>query len=350
MSIYLKNLAHYHPDHIVDNHFLKGICDADPAWVLSKTGIIERRSMTDYQGDLPGYELLRRLIAKWKSEALVNDWPKIDLIISAASHDDLHYPNPGNLIAKDEGLVAPVFQLKSACTSVAYAVFLARSVLSTTFYNDVLVLNAEAFTRYVDYGDRRSCILFGDAASMLFVSKESGAFQLIDVDIGGQGLDIVQELRTSDTSHLTINEMATGELQPGKPRVNRRKRSEPKFQQDGRAVVEFVLTQMPSKIELILRKNNLTLAQVDHVVLHQSNLVMMAELIDRVGLPQQKHLYNVDRFGNTSSSGWVTVLSQNQSKIKPNAIVLVSVFGAGMTWSNILLKRTSESLGGPINQ
>ncbi len=294
--------------------------------------------MRDYEGDSPGLEITKRCFEKWKREH-GGEVGAIDLIISASTHDDIHFPNPGNLIAQQENLLVPVFQLKTACTSAAYAIYLARSLLTSGLHQEVLILNGEPITRYMDYGDRRSCVLFGDGANVFTVSRAGGTFEILDMEVGGQGLEIVQANRVSDTSHLSVNEMTTGVLVPGKPWVNRRRNSDKKFQQDGKAVVDFVLTQIPGKVQSLLEKNRMRTQDLHYVVTHQSNLCMMNDLLERLGVPKTKSIYNIDRFGNTGAAGWATVLSEKKDDIQSGEIILASVFGAGMTWSNLLLRK-----------
>ncbi|MEN9724292.1 MAG: beta-ketoacyl-acyl carrier protein synthase [Pseudomonadota bacterium] len=338
-QIYIKHLSHYHPETVVTNQQFENFLDTTSDWILERTGIRERRAFPEYSGDFPGTELAKRALQGVLDDPGF-DRSRVGMIISAATHDDIHYPNAGNLIAEELGLEVPVFQIKVACTSVAYAIFLARSILATSMDQDILIVNGEAFTRYLDYGDRRSSILFGDAATALVVSKNPGVFEVLDVEIGGKGLSIVQATRVSETSHLTVDDLMAGELTHGKPELNRRRSDQKKFQQDGKKVVEFVLSEIPPKVKALLSRKGLNLNDLSYVVTHQSNLVMMTQLYDALEIPSEKRLYNVDRFGNTGSSGWVTVLSETHPKIRENALVLASVFGAGMTWANLLLRKT----------
>ncbi len=338
MKTYIKHLAHYHPDSKILNERFQDQLDTTSEWIIKKTGIVERRYMNDYHGNFPGLEISRRALKELLVKEEV-DLSKVGMIISSSTHDDIHYPNAGNIVSEQLGLQVPVFQLKSACTSVAYAIYVARAILSTSDISNILVLNGEPFTRYVDYGDRSSCILFGDAATAMVISKDDGTFEITDAEVGGEGLQIVQATRVSDTSHLTAEDIVTGELTHGKPEFNRRKDTDKKFQQDGKKVIDFVINRMPSKIELLLKRNGLTIDEIDFAIAHQSNLVMMNDLWSKVGVAKEKHLYNVDLYGNTSSAGWISVLSQNSEKIPSGSLVLASVFGAGMTWSNILLKK-----------
>jgi len=338
MGLYIKHLSHYHPEGIIDNKRFEQSLDTTNEWIIEKTGIEERRFLNDYEGPFPGYTLAKRALQPiLDSPTFAKE--NIGMIISASTHDDIHYPNSGNMIAEELGLEVPVLQIKTACTSVAYAIFLCRAILSTSEIKEILILNGEAFTKYIDYGDRSSCILFGDAASALVISKDTGIFEILDIEVGGKGLQIVQANRTSPTAHISANDIVTGEMSYGKPKFDRRRDSDKKFQQDGKKVVDFVLNEIPSKINSILKNSNLSIGQMDFVISHQSNFVMMSRLWEMLEVPKFKHLYNIKNFGNTGSSGWMTVLSENQENIKNGSLGLASVFGAGMTWANLILKK-----------
>ena len=338
MKTFIKLISHYHPSGVIDNKRFEESLDTTSEWILERTGIEERRFLNDYEGSFPGHELAKRALDKIIQHPKF-DKEKIGMIISASTHDDIHYPNAGNMVSEELGIEVPVFQIKVACTSVAYAIYLARAILQTSELKEILILNGEAFTKYVDYGDRSSCILFGDGASALVISKEEGIFEVLDVEIGGKGLQIVQASRVSPTSHISANDMVTGELSYGKPQYNRRKDSDKKFQQDGKKVVEFVLEQMPGKIKAILAKLNITVPELDFVICHQSNLVMMKKLWEALEVPESKQYLNIQKFGNTGSAGWVTVLSSEQEHIPSGQKGLVSIFGAGMTWANLAIKK-----------
>lgn len=337
-KIYISNLAHYHPDGVIDNKKFEETLETTAQWIEDKVGISERRFMPDYQDLMPVYEITRRVFKAFleKAPSALKD---IDLIISCGTHDDLHYPNPGNLISEEFGISAPTFQIKVACTSAAYALSIASAFIKSSQATKVLILNGEPFTRFIDYGDRSSSILFGDGATAFIVSGEPGDFELINIELGSKGMKIVEASRTSETSHFTPSEFSTGQISPSKPIYNRRRNSDKKFQQDGKAVVEFVLSNMPSKINSFLDASKFDKKSVDYFICHQSNMSMMNKLFDELKFPRAKHLHNIKHFGNTGSSGWISVLSQNQESIQSDQVIFATVFGAGMTWANLLLKK-----------
>lgn len=337
-KVYISALSSYHPDGLILNKDFEKSLSTTDEWIRSRTGIVSRFTMKDYVGELPVVEIARRAVQRLEKSSLF-DPKKIDLVISASTYDDLHYPSAGNLIAEEYGIIAPVFQLKSACTSVAYAIHVAKGMIGAGQCSSVLVVNGEPFTRFVDYGDRSSCILFGDAATAMLVTDAAGGFEVVDSSIGGVGLKLVQANAVSETSHLTAEDILAGELTPGKPPLNRRRSSDKKFQQDGKKVTEFVLKTVPVSVKKFLTKNKISTAEVDKVIFHQSNLVMMRQLLQALEIAESKHLFNVDTCGNTSSAGWVSVLSQKSDEIDPGDLILTSVFGAGMTWANLLLRK-----------
>lgn len=338
MKTFIKHLGHYHPEGLIENSHFERSVETTSDWIIQKTGIIERRYLNDYNGARPGLELSKRALKTIKKNPTFNE-QKIGMIICASTHDDIHYPSAGNLISEELGIDVPVMQLKTACTSIAYALYVARSLLQTSDMEEILIITGEAFTRYVDYGDRTSCILFGDAGVALTISRNSGIFELVDVEIGGKGLEIIQATRVSETSHLTPDDLVAEEMTPRKSYKNRRTDSEKKFQQDGKKVFNFVIEEIPDKFKKFLRKNRFAIEDVNFFISHQSNLVMMNQLCERIGISNEKHIYNVDLFGNTSSAGWASVLSQNIDHIPSASLVATSAFGAGMTWSNLLFRK-----------
>ena len=330
---YINRVAHYHPDGVIDNSLFENHLDTTSEWIESRVGIRTRRFLDDYTGDFPVFELCKRVVLKLQEDGNWNA-DNVDLIISCSSLDDLSYPGPANMISEFLGRDVPAFHLKNACSSVVYAIEVARSMLQSGRYREILIVNGEPFTRHADYGDRNSCILFGDGASALVLSANPSGFEILDCEIGGKGLMLVSSTRTSETSHISVTDFVSGE-------VNGPQNSYKKFEQDGRQVFKFVLKNLPGPILAFMERNGESNQSINYAIFHQANLLMMNSLCERVGISSEKHLYNIDQFGNTSSAGWVTVLSEAEklSKFKQEENVLVSVMGGGMTWGNLLLRR-----------
>jgi 3-oxoacyl-[acyl-carrier-protein] synthase-3 len=328
------------PETVLDNRFLEGILDTTDAWIRGRVGIAERRVMSDYRGGFPVFEIARRAV-----DRLVDttgfDLGSVDLILSASSMDDLQYPGPANMLSQHFGLNVPAFQIKNACSSVVYALEVARGLLQLGAYRRILVVNGEPFTMQTDYADRTSAILFGDAASALVVSNEPGPLELVDVALGGRGARVINATAPGAAPARSIRDVfpraadASADDGPGgvAPSFGR-------FQQIGREVFDFVVNDMPREIGAFLAAQELSIDDVDWFIGHQANLSMLDALCKNLGVPAAKHLYNIDRFGNTSSAGWVTVLSEAlaEKRFEPGDQLLVSVYGGGLAWGSFLAR------------
>lgn len=342
-KLYISALAHYHPDFILSNGVFEKSMNTSNDWIIEKLGIRERRFMGDYEGPAAVFELGRRVVEKVRAQN-ASLFSNIDYILSCGSMDDYNYPSTANLISEHFKISAPCLHLKAACASFVYAVQVGSALMASGAAKTILIVNSEPFTRQVDYGDRSSAVLFGDAATACILTFKDGDFEILATETGGLGLPLVKASRVSESSHISVSDFYRGKMPFGVPEVNRRKRMEvKKFEQNGKEVKDFVLTKIPKIIDDFLLKNNLTTELVEWFILHQANLRMMEDLCERLDIAPDKHLFNIDRFGNTSSAGAPAVLSEsNQNKLfKKSERILMSTFGAGMCWGTLLLKSSN---------
>ncbi len=338
--VFLDHVTHYVPEGVLDNHFFEGILETTDAWIRGRVGIAERRVMSDYRGSFPVFEIGKRAVERLV-ETTGFDLGSVDLILSASCTDDLQYPGPGNMISQHFGLRVPAFQLKNACSSVVYALEVARGLLQLGSYRRILIVNGEPFTIQTDYADRTSAILFGDAASAMVVSNEPGALELLDVAIGGRGACVINGTAPGASPTRSIRDVCPAP--PGaaddayfggiEPRFGR-------FQQAGREVFDFVVNDMPGEIQAFLARQQVSIDEIDWFIGHQANLSMLDALCKSLGVDADKHLFNIDRYGNTSSAGWVTVLSEAlaDGRFESGDQVLVSAFGGGLAWGSLLAR------------
>lgn len=335
--VYLKHLAHYLPDRVLDNAFFASILDTTDEWIREKIGIAERRHMGDYRGALPVFEIGRRAVDRLVAGGGY-DLARADLLMAAACTDDLQYPGPANLLSEHYGLRVPAFQMKNACSSVVYGLEVCRGLLQLGAYRDILVVSGEPFTVQTDYADRRSAVLFGDAAAALVVSSEPGLFEVEAVALGGRGSRVIHSTAPGARPGLRIDDVLADDVPP---RSGHDAAGWGRFDQDGREVLDFVLNTMPAEIEAFLAANGRSIGDVDWFIGHQANLVMLEKLAHKLGVPPRKHLHNVERTGNVSSVGWVTVLSEQleAGRFASGDRILVSAFGGGLAWGSALLRR-----------
>lgn len=332
--IHLKHLAHYHPDRVIDNAFFEAILDTSDAWIREKTGIRERRHMDDYRGLHPVFELGRRAVDRLLATTSFT-LDQADLLLFAACTDDLQYPGPANLISEHYGLTVPAFQMKNACSTLVYALEVCRGLLQLPTYRNILVVCGEPFTVQADYGDRRSAMLFGDAGAAFVVSTEPGPFAIEQIAVSGRGSQVIHSTAPGARPTRTIDELVPSAA------GSARDAGWGRFDQSGREVYDFVTNTIPAEIEAFLAQGGRSIADVDWFIGHQANLVMLEALCQKLGVPPDKHLYNVDRRGNVSSAGWLTVLSEELAadRFAPGDSILASAFGGGLAWGSALLRR-----------
>ncbi len=334
---YVRHLTHYFPERVLDNAFFEGIMDTSDDWIRERLGILERRVMSDYRGSFPVFEIGRRAVDKL-IERTSFEIGEVDLIVSCSCNDDLQFPGPGNMLSEHYGLEVPAFHMKNGCSSVVYGMQVARGLLATGAYRNVLLVNGEPFTRFTDYGDRSSAVLFGDAGTAMVLSSEEGELEVLDVEIGGRGSMVINATAPGAVPDKGIHEVLDPQgnddwhegVQPAWGR----------FQQDGRAVYDFVVNTMPAEILGFLERTGSSVDDIDWFIGHQANLVMLEALCEKLGVAPDKHLYNIDLHGNMSSAGWVTVLSQalEDKHFETGDVILGSVFGAGLGWGSTLLR------------
>lgn len=331
--IYLQHLAHYHPDHVLDNAFFESICDTTDAWIREKIGIRERRHMADYRGPHPVFELGRRAVDRLLA-ATSFTLRQADLVLFASCTDDLQYPGPANLISEHYGLTVPAFQMKNACSTLIYALEVCRGLLQLPSYRNILVVSGEPFTLQADYDDRRSSVLFGDAGAAFVVSSEPGLFAIEQLAVGGRGSQVIHSTAPGARPGRTIDELVPSD-------AGKRDAGWGCFDQGGREVYDFVTNTMPAEIDAFLATSGCSIAEVDWFIGHQANLVMLEALCQKLGVPEDKHLFNVDRYGNVSSVGWLSVLSEEfaSDRFEPGDRILASAFGGGLAWGNVLLRK-----------
>lgn len=336
--VFIRHLTHYVPPTVLDNALFARHMETSDAWIQEHVGIRERRFLGDYDGEFPVFEISRRAVQRLLDTTGL-DLGEIDLILSCASADDLQYPGPANLLSEHYGLRVPALNLKNACSSVVYGIEVARGLLQLGTYRNVLLVNGEPFTLQADWTDRSSAILFGDAASALVVSSRPGPMLVEDVALGGLGSRVINSTAAGAAPHRGIHDVLACESAcPSAPSRERPRWG--RFQQQGREVVSFVTGVIPGEILEFLATRGLGIRDVDYFIGHQANLALLRGLCEKIGLPQERHLHNIDRYGNTSSAGWVTVLSEalEQQRVRPGDRLLVAAYGGGLAWGIMLCR------------
>lgn len=313
----------YVPDYVLTNKILETLVDTNDEWITSRTGIKERRILKD---DTKGTSFLaikaaQDLIAKANIDPL-----EIDMVIMATATPDMPVAASGVYVATEIGATnAFAYDLQAACSSFLYGMSTAAAYIQSGRYKKVLLIGADKMSSIVDYTDRTTCIIFGDGAGAALFEPNY------------EGLGLVDEYLRSDAvgrDFLKID--AGGSLHPATTQTVEEGRHN--IKQDGKTVFKYAVTNMADASEMILKRNNLTNADVDWLVPHQANKRIIDATASRMNLEDSKVLMNIEKYGNTTSATLPLVLNDFENLFKKGDTIILAAFGGGFTWGSIYLK------------
>jgi 3-oxoacyl-[acyl-carrier-protein] synthase III len=310
--MFLSRLAAWRPEQVLSNLDLSKLVDTSDEWIFEHVGIRERRRAPP---DMPVHQLGARA-ARAALEGV--DAASIDLVVCALSVSDYQIPSTANLVAAEAGLPnAAAFDLRAACSSFVFGLHALRGMLATGQHRRALLVVPEAYTRVVDYTDRNTCVLWGDAAAACLVTAERPA---------GLSLE-VEDTRIGSRS----NDWAAVQIPVGGH-----------FQQQGATVQGFAIRKMAAIAGEQLAARSLAPADVAFFVGHQANAGILSRVCERAGFSPAQSLTNLEKFGNTGAAGAPSVLADNQEKFRDGQRILVATVGAGLSWGTALFKTCRE--------
>jgi 3-oxoacyl-[acyl-carrier-protein] synthase-3 len=327
MSIRAKisGVGHYVPPRILSNKDLEKLVETNDEWIISRTGIRERRILED--GKASSY--MGAIAAKVALENAGVAAEEIELIVVATVTPDMFFPSTACLIQNEIGAKnAWGVDVNGACTGFLYATSMAAQFIESGRYKKVLVVGADKMSSITDYTDRNTCVLFGDAAAAVVLEIAD------DPDLG-----IIDYLLKSDGSGQNFLYMkGGGSLHPATHETVDNKMHY--IYQDGRTVFKFAVTGMADITEEIVKKNNIDSNDIKLFIPHQANLRIIESAAKRIKLPPEKVLINIDKYGNTTAATIPMGLSEAyyDGTLSKGDIVIFAAFGAGFTWGSMLVR------------
>lgn len=295
-------------------------------WISTRTGIRERRIAGDQ-------ETTSRLAIAASQRALKTSGVNaadIDLIVCATVTPDVIVPPVGCRIQKALGCrPIPAFDLNAACTGFVYAVTIAEKFIHGGVRN-ALVIGADTLTRAVDFSERSSCILFGDGAGAAVLSAAP--------DDSKRGLHFAQ-LYSDGSEIITLNGLGARRAPSPTGGSSTSSTSDDYIRLNGREVFKFAVTRVRQLIQEIMRSCELTPTDIDLVIPHQVNQRILDTAFDGIGIPPERVMVNLDRYGNTSAASVPIALDEamRTGRAKPGDTVVLMAFGGGMTWGGLVL-------------
>lgn len=318
------------PPRVLTNADLEKMVETSDEWITTRTGIKERHVLSEGESNFTlSFQAGKQALA---SAGVRPD--ELDLIIVGTCSPDFLFPSTACLLQEAlDATHAGAFDLEAACSGFLYSLSVATKYINTGDYRNILVVGAETITRFIDFTDRNTCVLFGDGAGAVVVqpSKDNEVAGLTTFRLGALG-----------AGGRFLNIPGGGSRRPPTEETVRNKDHYVKMQ--GNEIFKLAVRAMIDSSEDVLRREGLTVDDIDLFIPHQANLRIIEAVEKRLEVPAEKVWVNIDRYGNTSSASVPISICEavEQGRLKPGMTVLTSVFGGGLTWASGIIHWTGK--------
>lgn len=323
-SVGILGIGSYVPETIVTNLDLEKKMDTSDKWIVERTGIRERRIVKtgEATSDLATRAAERALLDAGVSAA------EIDLIIVGTVTPDMMFPSVACLVQENlKAVNAAAFDLTAVCSGFIYGLVTGSSFIKAGTYNKVLVIGAEALSTITNWADRNTAILFGDGAGAVVLGETSFGYGILGVDLGAEGLggDLLKVPAGGSRMPASLETTSQGFHF---------------IHMDGNEVFKFAIKVMGETVNKALENAKISAGAVDYLVPHQANLRIIQSAAKRLGLPMDKVIVNLDKYGNTSAASIPLALDEGvkSGRIKHGDVIAVVGFGGGLTWGAGIIK------------
>lgn len=310
------------PKQVRTNHALAKIVDTSDEWIWSRTGIRERRIAADDESTFSlGLDAGR---AALEQAGLAPD--QVELVIVATMTPDLGSPAVANLVQDSLGArAAGAIDINTACTGFIYGLSLATAMVDTGQVGNALVIGSETMSRILDWSDRATCVLFGDGAGAAVVDGNGTDRSFLAFSLGSDGGGAESLYRANSYGLLEQFSGANGSLD---------------LQMDGREVYKFATRALTDTVVATAAKAGVAIEDLDLIIPHQANIRIIKSAADQLGLPMDRFVVNVERYGNTSAASIPIALAESDAsgRLAESNLVMLVAFGAGLSWAGTLLR------------
>lgn len=318
----------YVPDYVLTNAELEKMVDTTDEWIQSRTGIKERRIL---KGEGKGTSDLAVGAIKQIFEKRGIDPKEIDLIICATTTPDYQFPATANVISDKLGMAnAFGYDINAACSGFLFALNTGAQFIQTGKYKKVIVVGADKMSSIMDYNDRATCIIFGDGGGAVLLEPTTEDVGIID-----------SVLRSDGAGRVHLHQKAGGSVKPASMETVMNK--EHYVYQEGQVVFKFAVKNMADVAAEILERNNMTGDDVAWLVPHQANMRIISATADRMKLPMEKVMINIERYGNTTNGTLPLCLWEWESQLRKGDNIVLAAFGGGFTWGATYIKWAYDS-------
>ena len=310
------------PEKVLSNFDLEKMVDTNDEWITTRTGIKERRIVSNGEtlSDL-GAEVVKIICKKRGISPL-----EIDLIIVGTVTSDHRFPSSSNLICHKSGATnAWGYDVSAACSGFLYSLVTGQQFVESGKYKKVIVIGGDIMSSIINYEDRNTCIIFGDGCGGVLLEPNEEGNGIID-----------SVLKADGSGKEYLNQKLGGSAYP----ITKENVGHPDMYvyQEGRSVFKFAVTSMADVSAEIMERNNLTGEDVDWLVPHQANLRIIDATANRMGLTKDKVMINIEKFGNTTAATIPLCLWEWEYQLKKGDQIVLAAFGGGFTWGSIFLR------------
>ena len=316
--------GHYAPEKIVTNADLEKMVDTSDEWIQTRTGIKQRHFASEGMNTSD----MCTKAAEQALEMAHTSPEELDMIIVCTLTPDMTIPSTACIVQKNLGAKnAAVFDLYAACSGFAYGSITASQYIQSGMCKKVLVIGAEILSRFMDFTDRNTCVLFGDGAGAAVFGVVPEGYGILGADMGADG---------NGGKYLNIPSSGVAIL----PTDEARKKHLTYIKMDGKEVYKFAVKVMGQTAEKALERAGLQHEDIDLLIPHQANIRIIKSAAKRLHLPMEKVFVNIDKYANTSGASIPIAMDEaNRSgRMKRGDIVVLAGFGAGLTWAGLVMK------------
>jgi len=319
----ITGVGGYVPDYVLTNEEISKMVDTNDEWIMTRIGVKERRILNE---EGLGTSYMARKAAKQLMQRTNSNPDDIDLVIVATSTSDYIFPSVASILCEKLGLKnAFAFDMQAACSGFLFLMETGASFIRSGKYKKIIIVGADKMSAITDYTDRATCPIFGDGAGAFMLEPTTEEFGILDsiLHTDGKGLPFLHMKAGGSVcppSYFTVdNHMHY-------------------VYQEGRTVFKYAVSNMSNVSAEIAEKNHLDKDSIDWVIPHQANMRIIDAVANRLELPLDKVMINIDRYGNSSAATLPLCIWDFESKLKKGDNLIFTAFGAGFTWGAVYVK------------
>ena len=324
-AVKIIGIGAYAPETVISNIDLAKIVDTSDEWIASRTGIKNRHIVNGNESSL---SLAHKAALNALGFADV-DPSEIDIIIVGTSMPDYLYPSCACELQRELGANnAFAFDITAACSGFTFATSIANQYLKEGNYKTALVVGVDTHSRFLNWEDRGTCVLFGDGAGAIVLTSDDDLSknEILAVDLnsdGNRGRELTIPLSGKNCPLAEPNDQ-----------------NESHVYMNGKEIYKFAVTDVPKSIKKVIKSAGLSIDEIDFLVPHQANVRIIKAMADKLQMPLEKIVTNLEEYGNTSSASIPLALSEaiDKDQVTPGCTIVLCGFGAGLTWGSMVVK------------